>query len=80
LLFTSVVGFWRVKRWEMSIRASSRPQPPVTSSDIARDIQTRRNLQSVFGVGGDPELEAVNDPQLEAEIRLARHLRAAGLI
>ncbi|KAF9651437.1 hypothetical protein BDM02DRAFT_735818 [Thelephora ganbajun] len=80
LLFTSIVGFWRVKRWEMSIRASSHPQAPVTASDLAREVQVRRNIESIFGFGEDRELETAVDPQAEAEIRLARHLRAAGLI
>jgi len=80
LLFTSIVGFWRVKRWETSIRAASRPQAPVTASDLAREVEVRRNIESIFGVGDDRELEASLDPQAEAEIRLARHLRAAGLM
>jgi len=80
LLFTSIVGFWRVKRWEMSVRASSRPQAPVTPSDLAREAQVRRDIENIFGFGGDPELETALDPQVEAEMRLARHLRAAGLI
>lgn len=81
LLFTSVVGFWRVKRWEMSIRASAtHHQAPVTPGDLARDVQVRRNLESIFAIGDDRELEAAMDPQLEAEIRLTRHLRSAGLL
>lgn len=82
LLFTSVVGFWRVKRWEMSIRSSSRPQAPVTPTDVAREVQLRRNLELIFGMGdrGDGEPEETADPEMDAEIRLARHLRSAGLI
>jgi hypothetical protein len=80
LLFTSIVGFWRVKRWEMSIRAASRPEGPVTSTDLAREIEVRRNIESIFGVGDDRELDTTLDPQAEAEIQLARHLRAAGLM
>ena len=64
----------------MSIRAASRPQAPVTPSDFAREVEVRRNIESIFGVGNDRELEASLDPQAEAEIRLARHLRAAGLM
>ena len=80
MLFTSIVGFWRVKRWEMSIRAASQPQGPVTPSDLAREVQARRNIETLFGFSDDHELETATDPQVEAEIRLARHLRAAGLI
>jgi hypothetical protein len=80
LLFTSIVGFWRVKRWEISIRAASQPQGPATPSDLAREVQVRRNIEALFGFADDRELEASADPQVEAEVRLARHLRAAGLI
>jgi len=64
----------------MSIRASSRPQPPMTAGDLAREVQVRRNIEAIFGFGDDQELEADPDSQTEAEVRLARHLRAAGLI
>ena len=101
LLFTSVVGFWRVKRWEMSIRASSQHHlsvnapsqhhhlptsapsqhhlSPVTPNDIAREVQAQRNIEAIFGIGDDRELVTVLT-QAEAEVRLTRHLRAAGLI
>jgi hypothetical protein len=69
-----------VKRWEMSIRASSRHQVPVTPGDLAREVQVRRNIEAIFGIGDDRELETAVDPQIEAEVRLARHLRAAGLL
>jgi len=79
LLFTSLVGFWRVKRWEASIRASStHHQTPIGPSDIAREVQVRRNLESIFGIGD--QLGTDVDSQIEAEVRLARHLRAAGLL
>jgi hypothetical protein len=78
LLFTSVVGFWRVKRWESSIRSSSHNQAPLGPTDLAREVQVRRNLESIFGIGADVDAEM--DSQMEAEVRLARHLRAAGLL
>ena len=78
LLFTSIVGFWRVKRWEASIRATSHHQAPVNPGDLAREVQVRRNLESIFGIGA--ELETEVDSHMEAEVRLARHLRAAGLL
>jgi len=64
----------------MSIRASSHPQAPVTVGDLAREVQARRNIEAIFGFSDDHELEMSPDPQAEAEMRLARHLRAAGLI
>jgi len=73
LLFSSIVGFWRVKRWELSIRASSQPPSSLTTQDV-RDIRVRRNLELVFGVGEEEE-----EPT-DGEERLTEHLRAAGLI
>lgn len=64
----------------MSIRAASQPQAQANTSDLAREVQARRNIESIFALTEDRELEASADPQVEAEIRLARHLRAAGLI
>ena len=64
----------------MSIRASSRPEAPVTPGDLARDARVRRNIESVFGFGDERGLETPLTEQEEAEMRLARHLRTAGLI
>jgi len=75
LLFSSVVGFWRVKRWEASIRASSQSVSAPTVEDMQRDIQVRRNIELVFGFTEDEVGNAT-----EEEARLANHLRAAGLI
>ena len=50
----------------------------MTPSDLAREVQVRRNLESIFGIGDEPETAI--DSQMEAEVRLARHLRAAGLL
>lgn len=52
----------------------------MTAGDLAREVQVRRNIESIFGLTEDRELEGATDPQVEAEVRLARHLRAAGLI
>ncbi|KAJ8521090.1 hypothetical protein ONZ45_g2161 [Pleurotus djamor] len=102
ILLSSIIGFWRVKRWEKSIRAANQPPEPVTPEDIERDLAVRRNLLSVFGFGM-PEAEqgpiptgpanagvtredengnVIVIPSQEAleEARLARDLRAAGLI
>ncbi|KAI0783600.1 hypothetical protein C8Q75DRAFT_800735 [Abortiporus biennis] len=100
LLLSSIVGFYRVKRWEMSIRASNSQanaaaaQPP--SSDRQREIERefRQNIERVFFVrfgdnneneerrveNGEEEHVANSHEMNEAEARLARDLRAAGLI
>ncbi|KAF9059410.1 hypothetical protein BDP27DRAFT_1341436 [Rhodocollybia butyracea] len=126
LLLSSTVSFWRVKRWESSIRSStstsastsrttdSTPPPPgsqfLTREQYENDLLMRRNLATVFGVnleesgadtqeliahsggawGGsnsgrvhvDENGHAIVIPGQEAleEIRLARDLRAAGLL
>ena len=68
----------------MSIRASSRPEAPVTTGDPVQDARIRRIVESVFGPGDERGLETpLTTPlteQEEAEMRLARHLRTAGLI
>ncbi|KAJ8072697.1 hypothetical protein AAF712_008218 [Marasmius tenuissimus] len=61
LFLTSCVGYWRVKRWESSIRASAAaPQPPqpLTPEQIAQDREMRRNLEAVFGISFDEEEES----------------------
>ncbi|KAK7454626.1 hypothetical protein VKT23_011379 [Stygiomarasmius scandens] len=109
LLLSSTVGFWRVKRWENSIRssassnASALPPPNqrnfLTREEVEQDIVMRRNLESVFGIpfeedeipgGRGPETRvhfdenghAIVIPGQQAleEARLARDLRAAGLL
>jgi hypothetical protein len=78
----------------MSIRASSN-RGPVTHEDINRDIAIRRNIEQVFGLGLAAEDEGedgarepsdvrhsnpIPDQQVLHEVRLARDLRAAGLL
>ncbi|KAF9266636.1 hypothetical protein L218DRAFT_896834 [Marasmius fiardii PR-910] len=60
LLLTSCIGFWRVKRWESSIRNSSTPQVPrvATPEEIQRDIDLRANLEAVFGITFDEDERA----------------------
>ncbi|KII85239.1 hypothetical protein PLICRDRAFT_178976 [Plicaturopsis crispa FD-325 SS-3] len=86
LLLSSSVGFWRIKRWEKSIRASSAPAP-LTREDIERDIAVRRNIEAVFGFGGPTEEEeeemqrhVSTGTTPEDEARLTNDLRAAGLL
>src|ERR1700677_2903582 len=51
LLLTSMLGYFRVKRFEMSVRASRTSGPPaLTAEDVQRDIALRRNLEEVFGI------------------------------
>lgn len=85
IFITSLIGFWRVKRWESSIRASNAQGSP-TPEEIERDITTRRNLEEVFGL---PLEDMSSSPQTlpriptRAELdeaRLRRDLQAAGMI
>ncbi|KAF5367572.1 hypothetical protein D9758_003791 [Tetrapyrgos nigripes] len=106
LLLSSTVSFWRVKRWENSIRSSSTssatPAPSqrnyLTREEVEHDIGMRRNLESVFGIpfeeGDTPTGPAdtrvhfdehghaivIPGQQTLEEARLARDLRAAGLL
>ncbi|KAJ7727309.1 hypothetical protein DFH07DRAFT_757799 [Mycena maculata] len=94
LLLSSFIGFWRIKRWESSIRSTS---APITAEDIERDAEVRRNIENVFGFsfGGEEEgrerrqpmrrdengnLVVIPTQELLEEARLARDLRAAGLL
>lgn len=84
LLLSSLIGFWRIKHWEASIRASQARELP-TSEEIERDIATRQTLESVFQLSGfddNPAQDGVHIPthhELE-EVRLHRDLRSAGLL
>jgi len=96
ILLSSIIGFWRVKHWEASIRASSN-RGPVTAEDIDRDIAIRRNIERVFGIGyvaeseeqesprrtegeAQPSPSLIPDERALAEARLERALRASGLL
>jgi len=51
LLLTSIIGYIRVKRFELSVRASrARGNLAPTADEIQGDIALRRNLQDVFGI------------------------------
>ncbi|KAI6108322.1 hypothetical protein F5141DRAFT_109329 [Pisolithus sp. B1] len=82
IFITSLIGFWRVKHWESSIRASNAQGSP-TPEEIERDIATRRHLEEAFGF----PLEDVpsSSPRIPTqaeldEARLRRDLQAAGMI
>jgi len=47
LLLSSIIGFWRVKRWEHSIRT---PAAPPTTEQVEEDQHLRQNLQRIFGI------------------------------
>ncbi|KIY43291.1 hypothetical protein FISHEDRAFT_53772 [Fistulina hepatica ATCC 64428] len=102
LFLSSLIRFWRVKRWERSIRSNT-PVQELSPETSARDADLRRNFSLVFGACGDmlipdsededrtrraPDLRrdeyggVIVIPQRETleEIRLARDLRAAGLL
>jgi hypothetical protein len=52
LLLTSFIGFFRVKRFELSVRASHAiPSSPAATAenDVERSVMLRRNFEGVFG-------------------------------
>ena len=51
ILLTSILGFWRVKRWERGILASQRgaPSPAI---DAQRDAPVASQLHPAFSLGG----------------------------
>ena len=50
LLLTSMIGYFRVKRFELSVRASRTDPTSLSTEDIQRDVAFRRNLEDVFGI------------------------------
>jgi positive regulator of sigma E activity len=89
LLLTSILGFWRVKRFESSIRQRPNPNPP-SAEEVERDRDLTHNLQEIFGIPPPGELHRNNNnqttpqtPDLESWRRdenLHRDLRAAALV
>ncbi|KZT02603.1 uncharacterized protein LAESUDRAFT_405272 [Laetiporus sulphureus 93-53] len=90
LFLSSVIGFYRVKRWEKSIRDAAN-QTPLTPEQIQRDVEVRRNIERVFGIldyGGSDENDERRTEQMqqtpmhipEADMRMQRDLREAGLL
>lgn len=82
LLLTSMIGYFRVKRFELSVRASRTVPTSLSTEDIQRDVAFRRNLEDVFGINVvfDSETAATaanlapsHSPE---EIRRTRVLRA----
>jgi len=79
LFLTSIVGFYRVKRWEQYIR---NPAPSPTPDQLERDRNVRRTLEQVFGISmlSEQERAAAAAGPSEEDERLARDLRSAGLL
>lgn len=50
ILLTSLLGFWRVKRWERGILSPRRAAAPRTAEQSARDIALISNLEQAFGL------------------------------
>ncbi|PCH42490.1 hypothetical protein WOLCODRAFT_120648 [Wolfiporia cocos MD-104 SS10] len=90
LLLSSIFGFYRVKRWEKSIRDSAHPPPPMSAEQLQHDAEVRRNIERVFGIFDYPGVDDENEERrgmqqipphiAEAEARLQRDLREAGLL
>jgi Protein of unknown function (DUF2370) len=49
ILLTSLLSFWRVKRWERGILSPQQPMVPRTAEESARDREVIANLEDVFG-------------------------------
>jgi len=87
LLLSSCLGYFRVKRWERSIRSAS-PEEPLSPEAIARDRAVRENIERVFGYGlfdedvADDSIrrQELSPEAIAEETRLARDLRATGLL
>ena len=84
LLVASIIGFYRLTRWEKSIRQAANPPAPRSTEQTQQDLEARRNIERVFGIyeaEQQPEPPTPNTAQLnEAEARLQRDLREAGLL
>ena len=85
LLLSSLFGFWRIKHWEASIRASQAQRPP-SAEEIERDIATRRTLENAFYISGPDDQQSPQDEthipteQEFNEARLRHDLHLAGLL
>ncbi|OBZ72052.1 Metal homeostatis protein BSD2 [Grifola frondosa] len=87
LLLSSIIGFYRVKRWEISIRSSSIAPATLTPEQRQRDREVRRTIGRAFGftefeeeAEADENEERRGEPVNEAEATLRRNLEAAGFI
>ena len=74
LLLSSIIGFWRVKRWEQTVAVTS----PPTVEQLEEDQQLRQNLQRIFGIPFSQRREHQDEETL-SERQVERDLQAAGL-
>ncbi|KAG6817149.1 hypothetical protein H0H87_012110 [Tephrocybe sp. NHM501043] len=71
LVLSSTLSYFRLKRWERSIRSAAQPPtptpalPPPTEEARQRDREIRRNLASVFGIAFDDDEEGGNGRRRE---------------
>lgn len=49
ILLTSLLGFWRVKRWERSILSTQQQDHPISSTSPVEEARILENLRNVFG-------------------------------
>jgi hypothetical protein len=84
LLLTSMIGYFRVKRFELSVRASrTTPSAALSADDIERNVVLRRNLEDVFGgvsVVFDSELAAAVAATSPAPDRRSDRAQPSGMI
>jgi hypothetical protein len=81
ILFASFIGYWRIKHWESSIRASSVPPRPLTAEARERVNVSRRNIVHAFGIDVGDDEESNNAESATHEVAaFERNLRAAGFI
>jgi Protein of unknown function (DUF2370) len=81
IFMSSLLGFWRVKRWELSIRASSQPRV-VTPEEQEHEREVFTNLQIALGIQSvlRPHPDARSpSAQNEAEMELRRLEEEEGL-
>lgn len=67
ILLTSLLGFWRVKRWERGILASQREPNTSAHTSEAHNLTLFPRLEQVFGLRGVPGASSTNDTQDEDE-------------
>ncbi|KAI0034342.1 hypothetical protein K488DRAFT_45632 [Vararia minispora EC-137] len=67
LLLTSIIGYVRVKRFEMSIRAAQVQNTPMSPEDARRHAAIRRAFEEVFGF----TLESHEEPRPRSQPREA---------
>ena len=94
ILLTSLLGFWRVKRWERGILSSQEETPaPATAEGQARSAAIIHSIERVFGLPGlsdgsllrqglgfTPSAAAIRDAEIEHDIEEGVEPRNAYII